>query len=55
MARPIKATPKLTIEESREFLKRVAADLERPASYSPTPKLDRVRELVKEYAAKGKK
>lgn len=55
MALPIAATPILEGKEAANFLNKIKADLKKPVTYKPTPKLGQVKELIKTYAAKGKK
>jgi len=55
MALPIAATPVLKGREASDFLRRIESDLQKPLNYTPTPKLGKAKELVKEYVAKGSK
>lgn len=55
MALPIAATPTLKGRDASVFLRRIESDLKKPLTYIPTPKLGQAKELIKKYAAKGKK
>ena len=55
MATRIAPTPMLNAKESRKFLKNVQRDLKSPVDYVPTPKLQKARELIEEYARKREK
>ncbi|SDU38914.1 MULTISPECIES: hypothetical protein [Desulfobacula] len=55
MAIPIAPTPVLKGKEAVEFQKRLDADLKRPVSLVDTPKLEKARKLIKQYAAQYKK
>ncbi len=55
MALPVAATPILKGKDASDFLHRIERDLQKPLKYTPTPKLKHAKELVKKYAAKGKK
>lgn len=55
MAMQIAPTPILKGEDARQFLEKIENDLNRPAKYTPTPKIEAARKLVKEYVEKLKK
>ena len=55
MALPIAATPVLKGREAADFLRRIEHDLQKPLTYTPTPKLGQAKDLVKKYVAKRKK
>jgi hypothetical protein len=56
MALKIQPTPILQGEEAKNFEERILKDLKRPSRLVDTPKIEKARMLVKEYAAKlGKK
>ncbi len=55
MALPIAATPDLKGREASDFLRRIEKDLQKPLTYTPTPKLGQAKELIKKYVAKGTK
>jgi len=52
MATPIAPTPILKGKEAVEFQKRLESDLKRPVSLVETPKIEKARELIKQYASK---
>jgi hypothetical protein len=53
MSQPIEPTPVLRGErEIRRFEEKIEADLKRPAALTPTPKLEKAREMVHKYAVK---
>ncbi len=51
MAMPIAPTPVLQGKEAVEFQKRLDADLKRPVKLVPTPKIQKARELIRQYAS----
>ncbi len=51
MAKSIQATPKLSIEETEKFLRRVERDLKKKVGLAPTPKLINAEKIITEYAA----
>jgi hypothetical protein len=55
MAMKIAPTPILKGEDALRFVKKIEEDLQRPAKYTQTPKIENARMLVKEYDAKFKK
>ncbi len=55
MALPIAATPVLEGREASDFLHRIEKDLQKPSNYTPTPKLGKVKEVIKLYVAKRTK
>ncbi|MBF0232870.1 MAG: hypothetical protein HQK65_07510 [Desulfamplus sp.] len=55
MALPIGETPILRGRDAVEFMKRLEADLKRPAYLTPTPKIENARALIRAYAEKLKK
>lgn len=55
MARPISPTPVLVGQDAVDFAKRIDADLKKRVRLVPTPKIERARALVKQYAAKSQK
>lgn len=50
MALPIAATPTLKGKEATEFLVAMHKEAQKPASLTPTPKLEQAHELIKRYA-----
>ncbi|AII58752.1 hypothetical protein X792_05140 [Dehalococcoides mccartyi CG1] len=54
MALPISPTPVLRGKEAASFLTRMHENENKPVSIIPTPKLDQVAKLVKEYASSKK-
>ncbi|NOX25697.1 MAG: hypothetical protein GXP59_06220 [Deltaproteobacteria bacterium] len=55
MALPIAATPVLKGREASDFLRQIEKDLQKPLTYTPTPKLGQAKKLIKKYAAKRTK
>jgi hypothetical protein len=54
MAKPIEPTPVLKGKEAAKFLANVYANENKPATLTPTPKLDKAYELAKQYADRKK-
>ncbi|MBA7610813.1 hypothetical protein ES703_18027 [subsurface metagenome] len=50
MALPIGSTPVLKGEEATKFIAMIHEDAKIPAKLTPTPKLEKARKLIKEYA-----
>ncbi len=46
MESPFKATPRLNVKESKEFLKKVEEGLNNPMGPVPTPGIDRVIKMI---------
>lgn len=55
MALPVAATPVLKGRSAKKFEERIKADLKKPTRLVDTPKLEKTRMLVREYAGKRKK
>jgi hypothetical protein len=55
MAKPITATPVLTGTEAVKFIKMVHENSTKPVGLVPTPKLEKLDELIKHYSEHGKK
>jgi hypothetical protein len=55
MAMPIAPTPVLQGKEAVDFQMRLDADLKRPVKLVKTPKIQKARELIKQYASRTKK
>lgn len=55
MALPIAATPVLKGRDAYNFLCNIEKNLQKPLSYTPTPKLEQAKELIRKYATRGKK
>ena len=55
MALPIGATPVLTGKEAADFIVKLHKDVHKPVSLTPTPKLDKACELIKEHASRQPK
>jgi len=49
MTRPILATPTLRGREAIKFIERMHKNSNKPVGLIPTPKLDKARELIKQY------
>ncbi len=54
MAKPIEPTPVLKGKQAVQFLVNVYANENKPASLTPTPKLDNAYELAKTYVNRKK-
>jgi len=50
MAQPISPTPVLVGQDAVAFAKRLKVDLRRPVHLVPTPKIEKAKALVKQYA-----
>jgi len=55
MAMPIAPTPILKGQDAVDFYRKVEEDLKRPVTLSATPKIEKARELIRQYASKHKK
>ncbi len=55
MAMKVAPTPVLKGQDARRFIEKIEHDLNRPAEYTPTPKIEAARKMVKEYVEKLKK
>lgn len=55
MAQPIGVTPVLTGREATRFIVKIRADERKPVGPTPTPKLAKVQELIKEHGERRSK
>jgi hypothetical protein len=55
MALPIAPTPILRGKEAVDFFRRIEEGLKKPIPLTPTPKLEKAKKLIKEYADRRKK
>jgi len=55
MAQPIGVTPVLTGKEATRFMAKILANEQKPVSPTPTPKLAKAQELIKEHGERRAK
>ncbi len=55
MARPIGVTPVLTGNDARRFLSRIQAEEQKRVGPTPTPKLAKAEELIREHGEQKSK
>ena len=55
MALPIGSTPVLKGEEATKFIAMIHKDAQKPAELTPTPKLAKAREIIKEHVKNDQK
>ena len=55
MAQPIGVTPVLTGREATRFMAKISAEERKPVGPTPTPKLAKVQELIREHGERIQK
>ena len=55
MAQPIGATPVLKGRDAKRFLTKIHADVKVPVGRTPTPKLEKAIELIREHGERRQK